>query len=108
MDNRYFKYGCPPLMQDARFITNYMESRIFEQYIRNVNKIDSAQEFKRFLQVHGDTIINKERAYQQKMNTCEVHGTCAPLSGIPNSCAIYPNANYGSACGCACSSSNKQ
>lgn len=82
MDNRYFNYGCPPLMQDARFITNYTESRIFEQYIRNVNKIDSAQDFKRFLQTNGDTIMDKERAYHQQLNTCSVHGKCAPLSKV--------------------------
>ena len=99
MDNRYFKNGCPPLMQDGRFITNYMESRVFEQYIRNVNNIGSAQEYKRFLQSNGDTIMNREREYLQKENTCSVNGECAPLSGIPNSCAVYPNANYGSSCG---------
>jgi hypothetical protein len=80
MDNRYFSYGCPPLMQDARHITNYMESRVYEQFIRNVNNIESAQDYKRFLQIHGDTIINRERAQQEKMNTCAVHGKCVPLS----------------------------
>ena len=88
MDNRYFKNGCPPLMQDGRFVTNYLDSRVFDQYIRNVNKIGSAHEYKRFLQVHGDTIINRERAYQEKINTCSVHGKCVPLSGLPgSSCA---------------------
>jgi hypothetical protein len=106
LDNRYFKYGCPALMQDGRFITNYMESRIFEQYIRNVNKIGSAQEFKRFLQTNGDTIMNRERAYQQQVNTCGVQGKCVPLSGMPGSCSLYPNVAYGSSCGCA--NSNKQ
>jgi len=91
MDNRYFKYKCPPLMQDARFITNYTESRIFEQYIRNVNKIDSAQEYKRFLQSNGELIMNREKDYQQRMNTCGVNGKCVPLSRIPGSYSIYLN-----------------
>lgn len=95
MDNRYFKNGCPPLMQDGRFITNYMESRVVEQYIRNVNNIESAQEYKRFLQVHGDTIINRERAYQESINICAVHGKCVPLSGLAGSSGLYP-----SGCGC--------
>lgn len=95
MDNRYFKNGCPPLMQDGRFVTNYLESRVFEQFIRNVNNIGSAQEYKRFLQVHGDSIINRERAYQESINTCSVHGKCVPLSGLPGSAAA-------SSCGCAC------
>jgi hypothetical protein len=80
MDNRYFKNGCPPLMQDARFITNYMESRIFEQHIRNINKINSAQEFKQFLQVNGSKLIDREQAYQIQVNTCNVDGKCLPLS----------------------------
>jgi hypothetical protein len=84
MDNRYFSYKCPPLMQDGRFITNYMESRVFEQYIRNVNKIDSAQNYKLFLQMNGDTIINRERAYLESVNTCSVQGQCVPLSGNVN------------------------
>jgi hypothetical protein len=82
MDNRHYKYGCPPLMQDGRFITNYMESRIFEQYIRNINKIESAQDYKRFLQSKGDIIMNRERDYNQENNSCSVHGKCVPLSGI--------------------------
>jgi len=108
MDNRHFKYGCPPLMQDARFITNYMESRIFEQYIRNVNQIESAQEYKSFLQSKGDIIMNRERAYQQQTNSCGVHGNCVPLSGMSGSCSMYPNSSYGSSCGCNNSSSNNQ
>jgi hypothetical protein len=93
MDNRYFKNGCPPLMQDGRFVTNYLESRVFEQFIRNVNNIGSAQEYKRFLQVHGDNIMNRERAYQESINTCSVHGKCVPISGAKVA---------GEACGCAC------
>ena len=53
MDNRYYNYKCPPLMQDARFITNYTRSRIFEQKIRGVNNIESAQDYKIFLQTNG-------------------------------------------------------
>lgn len=97
MDNRYFKNGCPPLMQDGRFITNYMESRVFEQFIRNVNNIGSAQEYKRFLQVHGDNIMNRERAYQESINNCAVHGKCVPLSGLSGT-----SGSNSSSCGCAC------
>ena len=95
MDNRYFKNECPPLMQDGRFITNYMESRVVEQFIRNVNEIQSAQEYRHFLQQNGDTIINRERAYYEKINTCDVQGRCVPLS-TPS------NYMVSSSCGCAC------
>lgn len=95
MDNRYFNYGCPPLMQDARFITNYHPNRTFEQHIRNVNSINSAQEYKLFLQKNGDTIMNRERAYLNKLNTCEVQGKCVPLGKNP----IQMIAK---SCGCIC------
>lgn len=94
MDNRYFNYKCPPLMQDGRFITNYIKNSTFEQFIRNVNQIDSAQEYKQFLQQHGDTIINRERAYLNSINTCDVHGKCVPINGSANVA--------GKSCGCAC------
>lgn len=87
MDNRYFKNGCPPLMSDGRFITNYTESRIFEQFIRNVNKIDSAQDYKKFLQENSETIINRERDYHQKNNACDVNGNCVPISSSSYGCS---------------------
>lgn len=97
MDNRYFSYGCPALMQDARFITNYYPKRTFEQHIRHVNNIDSAQDYKLFLQQNGDTIMNKERAFISKINTCEIHGKCIPMSqNVENAIA--------QSCGCSCKS----
>ena len=82
MDNRYYNYKCPPLMQDARFITNYTPSRIFEQQIRGVNNIDSAQDYKIFLQTNGETIMTRERAYLEATNTCSVDGKCVKLSSL--------------------------
>ena len=94
MDNRYFNYKCPPLMQDARFITNYTKNSTFEQFIRNINQIESAQEYKQFLQQYGDTIINRERAYLDSINTCAVQGKCVPLNGGETVAKT--------SCGCAC------
>jgi hypothetical protein len=79
MDNRYFNRSCPPLMQDGRFITNFMESRIFEQIIRNVNNIESSHDFRAFLQQNGNTIMNRERAFMNKYNTCDVNGQCVAM-----------------------------
>jgi len=76
MDNRFYKYGCPPLMSDGRFLTSYVDSDVLNKYIRNVNKLKSANDFRIFLQKNGDTIINRERAYLIKKNTCNVHGLC--------------------------------
>lgn len=79
MDNRYFNHGCPPLMEDGRFITNFTESRIFEQVIRNVNQLESTHDYRAFLQANADTIMNRERAYMNKFNTCPVDGQCVPM-----------------------------
>jgi hypothetical protein len=95
MDNRYFNYGCPALMQDARFITNYYPNRGFEQHIRNVNNIKSAQDYKLFLQRNGDTIVNREVAYLTKLNTCSVNGKCVPMGKNPDNVIAQ-------SCGCNC------
>ncbi len=98
MDNRYFKDNCPPLMQDGRFITNYTESRVFEQMIRNVNKIESAQDYKHFLQNNAKTIIQREREEVEKSNMCQVNGQCVPLSGISKSADLVKSENGSSSC----------
>ena len=77
MDNRYYKYGCPPLMSDGRFLTSYVDSDVLNQYIRHVNKLESANDFRIFLQKNGDKIMNKERAYLIQKNTCSVSGVNA-------------------------------
>ena len=91
LDNCYYKYGCPALMQDGRFITTYVHHRLLNHSIKEINKINSAQEFKNFLQNNGDTILNNQRAILQKNYTCGVSGRCVSLDG---------NANCKSLCGC--------
>ena len=81
MDNRYWGNGCPALMQDGRFLTNYVRGAVFDQFVRNVNEIKSSTEYRQFLQAEGDKILNRERAYLIKNNTCEVNGKCVTLSG---------------------------
>jgi hypothetical protein len=84
MDNRYFIYGCPALMQDARFITNYTDRKTFDQFIRKVNNINSAQEYKHFLQNNSDVLLNRERDYNIKQNICGVDGKCAFVPNLIN------------------------
>jgi len=81
MDNRYYNYGCPALMNDARFINNYVRSSTFDQYIRNVNNIKNGNEYRHYLQNNGDQIINNIKAYLRENNTCSVEGKCLPMSG---------------------------
>ena len=81
MDNRYWSNGCPPLMQDGRFLTNHIRFSVFDQFIRNINEINSTHEYRAFLQSKGGDIIKLERESLIKNNTCEVNGRCLPLSG---------------------------
>jgi hypothetical protein len=78
MDNRYYKYGCPGINIDSRNLTNYYSFRSFEQFIRTTNNLNSAQDYKNFLQMNGETIMNRENAYIVKNNTCGVGGRCNP------------------------------
>ena len=92
MDNRYFNYNCPALMQDARFITNYTSPRINEQYIRTVNKINSAQDYKLFLQVNGGVILENEKKYFETNNICALNPRCPMLAkNLDNSTKILKN-----------------
>ena len=83
MDNRYYGYNCPPLMNDGRFISSYVRSKVFDQYIRNINNIDSSQDYKLFIQNNGDQIINNLKGYLRENNTCQIEGKCLPVS-TPN------------------------
>jgi len=80
MDNRYFNNKCPPLMNDGRFITNYMESRVVEQYVRKMNNLESAQDYKNFLQQNADAIMERERKFADNNNKCTHTDACPPLS----------------------------
>jgi hypothetical protein len=80
MDNRYWSNGCPALMQDGRFITNYLRTSIIDQVVREVNGIKSSNEYRLFLQNNTESIINKERENLLKNNTCNVDGRCVKLS----------------------------
>ncbi len=89
MDNRYYNYNCPPLMNDGRFISNYVRSSTFDQYIRNFSNISNATEYRHYLQNNGNTIMNNIKGYLHQNNTCSVEGKCLPMSGptlpvIPN------------------------
>lgn len=82
MDNRYYSYDCPPLMNDGRFISNYVRSSLFDQYIRNTNNLESSQDFRNFLQNNGSTILNNIKSYYRKENSCSIAGKCLPISPL--------------------------
>ena len=73
MDNRYFSYNCPPLMQDKRFLTNYIKNSTYEQNIRTINNIYSSWEYKKFLQNTALETINESHLTATKQNTCNIN-----------------------------------
>jgi hypothetical protein len=93
MDNHFF--NCPPLMSDGRFITNYTGKRVIEQYIRNINNIDNIHDYKNFLQLNGNIIMNREREHQLKINSCKEQGKCVHSNKNSAVCDIYSNMDYG-------------
>ena len=80
MDNRYFNYGCPAINSDARNLTNYYPHRTFNQFIRKTNNLESAQDYRHFLQNNGSTIMQNEMNYFLDNNTCSVNGECKPIN----------------------------
>ena len=100
MDNRYYTYGCPAIMQDSRFITNYIRGRVFDQMIRQCNLIKSSQDYKLFLQQYGNLLITKEREQLLKNFTCNVNGQCVKPSTLSelNSNKIGSKVEF--SCGC--------
>ena len=81
MDNRYHNYGCPALMQDGKFLTNYLGHRIVDQFIRNTNMIATAHDYKNFIRDNGSLILEREHEYLVKNNTCseQINGKCVSV-----------------------------
>ena len=80
MDNRYYNYGCPALMNDARFISNYVRSSTFDQFIRTSNNINTSNQYRHFLQDNAAEMINNIKAHQRNNFSCNVTGKCLPIN----------------------------
>ena len=50
MDNRFYKYGCPPLMSDGRFLTSYVDSDVLNQYITKKSSFNKIYYYDRRLE----------------------------------------------------------
>lgn len=74
-------------MSDGRFVTSYVDSGVLVQFIRHVNEIGSAQDFKNFMQKNAVEIMKKERNFLVDKNTCDVNGKCGSevIEGFSNS-----------------------
>lgn len=70
MDNRSYTCNCPPLMQDGRFISSHIRSRSVDQFIKNINNLDSAHDYKLFLQDNASQILTNLDKSLKEHNMC--------------------------------------
>ena len=99
MDNRYYNYGCPAIMHDGRFITNYVRGRVVDQIIKHLNWINSSQDYKLFLQQNANLLMTKEREQLLKHFTCNINGQCIPtfdkaVSKVEFNCGCSKRYNF--------------
>jgi len=76
-NNVYYKQGCPALMEDARFITTYNSTNELTNQMQRMNNINNSNQFRQFLQQNAEQIMNSEREYQIKTNTCTPNISCS-------------------------------
>lgn len=68
MDN-FFK-GCPPKMEDGRFLTDFRTPSTREQYNKAINGIVRDDDWRMFLQKHADHIMDKQWNYMRTNYSC--------------------------------------
>lgn len=76
-NNVYFPDGCPALMSDGRFITYYNSTNELTEIMKKQNGFRSENQFRTFMQSHGDLFMNAERDFQIKNNTCSPATACS-------------------------------
>ncbi len=68
MDN-YYK-NCPPKMSDGRFITNYKTASSYNEYIKFENGITRDDDYRLYLQLNAEKIMDNEWLITRKDNSC--------------------------------------
>ena len=68
MDNYYS--NCPPRMDDARFTTNYKLDSSINEYIKYMNGITRDDDYRLFLQINANKLMDSEWMYLKKNDSC--------------------------------------
>jgi len=76
-NNVYYSDGCPALMSDGRFITQYNSTNELTEMMRKINGIKSSNEFRTFMQNNGKLFMDAERNHILKSNMCEPTVACS-------------------------------
>jgi hypothetical protein len=68
MDNFYS--NCPARMDDGHFLTNYKTASSYNEYIKFMNGIVRDDDYRLFLQLNADKIMDSEWLYLKKNDSC--------------------------------------
>lgn len=68
MDNYY--RNCPAQMNDGRFLENFKSDTCVNEYIKFTNNITRDDDYRLFLQLNADKIMDSEWLYLRKNNSC--------------------------------------
>lgn len=68
MDNFY--KNCPPRMDDGRFTTNYKSDSSINEYIKYMNGITRDDDYRLFLQINAEKLMDSEWLYLRKNDSC--------------------------------------
>lgn len=76
MDNSYFMFGCPAIMNDGRIYTSYLNRHDLNDAIlaaNGINKLDCDNNCQRsFFQRNAVSLIQGDRQYLMRNYTCSV------------------------------------
>lgn len=72
MDN-YFK-NCPPMMEDqGRHLGDFKTATRRNEYIKYINDVWRDDQYRLFLQLNGQRILDREWNYHRQNNSCFVN-----------------------------------
>lgn len=76
-NNIHYKEGCPALMSDGRFMTNYISSNEITNKLAELNNIKGSKNIRDFIQSNGTKLIDLERKKLLLNNSCKPKISCS-------------------------------
>jgi hypothetical protein len=90
MDN-YFQ-GCPPMMNDGRFMTDYRSSQVREEYFKFKNCLSTENQSRTLRIDNADKIMDDEWDYLIENKSCFPQKNCYHTANTTKTSTIYNNA----------------
>lgn len=76
-NNQYWNNGCPALMSDGRFISNWRPSTEITNEIGMMNGLSNSNQLRLFMQENGLNLMKEQRAFLIQTNTCAPATACS-------------------------------